>query len=233
MKRVNPEIRKYVAENIMPEYVNFDEAHGVKHICDVRDRSIEYFNELISKGENLDINMVFIVACYHDIGMKIERKNHAIHSAEILLADENLKKWFSPEQIETMAQAVKDHSTSSSNAPESIYGMIVSDADKDRDSTLGIIRGIEFYKKRHKNFDVNQCAEDVHKEIVRRFGKEDIGGENLVKFYISSNYNEVFMKEMVEFAYNKEIYLKRFHEIIENEIQKFEEDIKLHSQQKK
>lgn len=210
---LNKDLKKYIDEKILPEYTAFDKAHGVKHINDVKNRSIEYFEELINSDEDLDINMVYTVACYHDLGMKIERKNHALHSSELLLADEALKQWFSGEELQTMADAVADHSTSSGHTPRSIYGMIVSDADKDRDPVLAIIRGIEFCIKNNPNFSPDEIAENVHSEIVRRFGGEDIGGKALVKFYISSAKNVEFLKELTAYAYDKEYYLKHFFEV--------------------
>lgn len=219
MNILNKELKKYIDEKILPEYLNFDEGHGVKHITDVRDRSLEYFEDFDSVGIDLDINMVYVVACYHDLGMKIERKNHAIHSAELLHADKNLKKWFSDEQIEIMAEAVADHSTSSENSPRSLYGMIVSDADKDRDIKVGIIRAWKFFMKNHPNATFDECAEDVHREIVKRFGGADIGGKSLVKFYLPSPKTDKFMKMSVFYAYNKDAFIEDFKNIVEEALE--------------
>ena len=49
----------------------------------------------------------------------------------MLRSDTQLSKWFSPEQIETMAQAVEDHRASAQRPPRSIYGCIVAEADRD------------------------------------------------------------------------------------------------------
>jgi len=41
-----------------------------------------------------------------------------------------LQRWFSPEEIETIACAAEDHRASSDHDPRSIYGRIVAEADR-------------------------------------------------------------------------------------------------------
>ncbi len=73
--------------------------------------------------------MVYTVAAYHDLGHHIDGKNHEKVSAEMLLADENLREFFSEEEIRIMTEAVYDHRASMEGEPRSIYGKIVSSAD--------------------------------------------------------------------------------------------------------
>ena len=51
---------------------------------------------------------------------------------------------FTPEQIETMAQAVEDHRASSSHEPRSIYGKIVAEADRIIDGPTIVRRTIQY-----------------------------------------------------------------------------------------
>ena len=88
--------------------------------------------------------MVLAIAAYHDTGLAVERKTHHLESGRIVREDANLLRWFSPEQIETMAQAVEDHRASSNHEPRSIYGKIVADADRQIDGRTIMRRTIQF-----------------------------------------------------------------------------------------
>ena len=74
--------------------------------------------------------MVYAIAAFHDLGLEVDRKTHHLESGRIVRETEQLKEWFSPEEIETMAQAVEDHRASSDHEPRSIYGKIVAEADR-------------------------------------------------------------------------------------------------------
>lgn len=61
----------------------------------------------------------------------------------ILLSDGNLKKWFSNDEIKVMADAVEDHRASLEYEPRSIYGKIISEADRVIDPERTIERTIK------------------------------------------------------------------------------------------
>lgn len=52
--------------------------------------------ELASKLDKSDLNydMVYVIAAYHDVGLIKDRKTHHIHSKEFVQNDNNLKRWF-------------------------------------------------------------------------------------------------------------------------------------------
>lgn len=209
-KLVNQEIVAYIEQNIYPVYDTFDKGHNSNHAKDVVSRSLKYYEFL--NDDSIQIDMVFVIAAYHDIGNKIERKNHAYHSGQILLADTNLTKWFTAEQIQMMAQACEDHSTSSENPPRTIYGKIVSDADKDNDIVIGLQRGWEFAKKHLPHMTEEEKVEDLHRELKKRF--DDNG---TVVFYISSKDNQKFLQEMKKFSKDKAYFKESFYKIAKKE----------------
>ena len=47
----------------------------------------------------------------------------------MLAGDKNLLNWFSQDQIDIMKEAVEDHRASADDAPRSLYGCIIADAD--------------------------------------------------------------------------------------------------------
>ena len=54
-----------------------------------------------------DVNMVYVIAAYHDLGMAGPRAIHHITSGKILIADARLRKWFSAEQLKIMRRLSK------------------------------------------------------------------------------------------------------------------------------
>ena len=122
---IRQEIITYVEEQILPLYDSFDRGHRQDHARQVIERSAQ-----LARGFDVDEEMVYIVAAYHDTGLKYGRELHHIDSARIMRADGELRRWFSEEQIDTMADAAEDHRASAERAPRTIYGCIVAEADR-------------------------------------------------------------------------------------------------------
>jgi uncharacterized protein len=117
---------EFVETNILPRYANFDRAHNLEHVT----RVIRNAMELV-RITGADINMVYAIAAYHDLGMSGPRAIHHITGGKILATDARLKRWFSSEQIKIMREAVEDHRASASHVPRSLYGKIIAEADRD------------------------------------------------------------------------------------------------------
>ena len=130
---------EFVETKILPQYAAFDAAHNMEHVT----RVIRHSMELV-KVTGADVNMVYVIAAYHDLGMSGPRAVHHITGGKILATDARLKKWFSTEQLKVMREAVEDHRASASHSPRSIYGKIVAEADRDIDSEIVIRRTIQF-----------------------------------------------------------------------------------------
>ena len=130
---------EFVETQILPKYAEFDRAHNMEHVTRVIRSSLD-----LVKITGADINMVYVIAAYHDLGMSGHRADHHIRGGKILERDARLKKWFSPEQIKIMKEAVEDHRASASRAPRSIYGKIVAEADRDIEPQVVIRRTIQF-----------------------------------------------------------------------------------------
>jgi uncharacterized protein len=78
----------------------------------------------------VDREMVYAAAAFHDTGLCEDRATHHLVSGRIIREDPRLPRWFSPEQIETIAQAAEDHRASLDHDPRSIYGRIIAEADR-------------------------------------------------------------------------------------------------------
>lgn len=125
MERRNPALVQYIETRIIPLYASFDKAHREDHARAVIDRALEM-------GKNYEINpdMLYAAAACHDLGLAVDRKTHHLESGRIIRADAQLRRWFTPEQIETIAQAAEDHRASATAPPRSIYGALVAEADR-------------------------------------------------------------------------------------------------------
>ena len=118
-------LRLFVEQEIVPQYERFDAAHRVDHVRMVIRESLK-----IAGHYGVNLEMVYVIAAFHDLGLSVDRKTHHLESGRIVRECERLHEWFSPEEIETMAQAVEDHRASSDHEPRSIYGKIVAEADR-------------------------------------------------------------------------------------------------------
>ncbi len=95
---INEELKRYIEENIFPSYAKNDLGHNLDHIKYVIKRSLKF----ASMVPDINYQMVYVIASYHDIGHYIDAKNHEKVSSEILLQDQNLLKWFSFEEMQIM-----------------------------------------------------------------------------------------------------------------------------------
>ena len=113
----------YIETEIIPRYAAFDKAHREDHAQAVIQRAM-------GKNYDIDQDMLYTAAACHDLGLAVDRKTHHLESGAIIRADARLRQWFTPEQIETIAQAAEDHRASAKEAPRSIYGALVAEADR-------------------------------------------------------------------------------------------------------
>ena len=122
---MNPELVQYIDSEVIPRYAAFDKAHREDHARAVIERAL-------AMGKNYEINqdLLYTAAACHDLGLAVDRKTHHLESGKIIRADERLRQWFSPEEIETIAQAAEDHRASATTPPRSIYGSLVAEADR-------------------------------------------------------------------------------------------------------
>ena len=154
--------------------------------------------------------MVYIVAAYHDLGMSGPRAIHHLTSGKILQADARLKRWFTPEQIKIMKEAVEDHRASSSRQPRSIYGKIVAEADRDIDIHEIFLRAIEYgeenYPGKGKEEQWQRFADHMDEKYSRN---------GYIKLWIPNSPNEKALKELRNIIEDKTELRKYFEEIYE------------------
>ena len=141
-------LRQYIETEIIPRYDSFDAAHRRDHVEYVIAQSLK-----LAEHYDVDRDMVYVIAAYHDTGLAVDRKTHHLESGRIIRSDRSLRKWFNEGQIETMAQAVEDHRASSDHEPRSIYGKIVAEADRQIDPETIIRRTVQYGLSHYPGLD--------------------------------------------------------------------------------
>ena len=207
MAMIREEIRAYIESEILPRYDGFDAAHRRDHADVVVSRSVELAQRL-----GADVEMAYVIAAYHDTGLAVGRDVHHTESKRILLADSELKRWFSEEDIATMGDAVEDHRASSKQPPRTIYGRIVAEADRLIVPHSIIRRTVQFTLTHHPDLDMEQGYERLLEHMCEKY---DYGG--YLKLWIEESDNAQRLEELRKIIADKPT-LRRLYEEIYNEL---------------
>lgn len=124
--QIRPSLTQYIEGEIIPRYAFFDKAHREDHARSVIERALA----MAVQYPEIDIEMLYTAAACHDLGLSVDRKTHHLESGRIIRADDRLREWFTPEQMEVIAQAAEDHRASATTPPRSLYGCLVAEADR-------------------------------------------------------------------------------------------------------
>ena len=204
--QINNDLQQYIEENIFPSYKKNDLGHNLDHIKYVINRSLSF----AQKVNDINYDMVYTIAAYHDIGHYIDAKNHEKVSAEMLLADKNLRRFFTEDEIKIMSEAVYDHRASLEGEPRSIYGKIVSSADRNTLVDVPLKRIYAYRVEHNPNDNLDEIIEESRQHIINKFGKKGYATE---KMYFEDLDYKKFLKDISFFAENKEEFRKRFMEV--------------------
>ena len=164
--KINPDIVSYIESEIIPRYDNFDAAHQRDHVMMVIKQSLE-----IAEHLDVDADMVYVIAAYHDTGLCEGRERHHEVSARIIKSDENLRKWFDEEQIQTMADAAEDHRASAKHEPRTIYGRIVAEADRFIDPETIVRRTIQYGLDHYPELSKEQQYDRMMQHLHEKYGR--------------------------------------------------------------
>ena len=203
---IRKEIRVYIESEILPRYDGFDAAHRRDHADVVVSRSVELTQRL-----GADVEMAYVIAAYHDTGLAVGRDVHHTESKRILLADSELRRWFSEEDIATMGDAVEDHRASSKQPPRTIYGRIVAEADRLIVPHSIIRRTVQFTLTHHPELDMEQGYERLLEHMREKY---DYGG--YLKLWIEESENAQRLEELRKIIADKPT-LRRLYETIYKE----------------
>lgn len=191
---------------ILPRYDHFDPAHRRDHALMVIRQSMEIASHL-----EVDNNMVYAIAAYHDTGLCEGREVHHEVSARIIKADQQLRKWFSEEQIQTMADAAEDHRASANRPPRTLYGRIVAEADRFIEPETIIRRTVQYGLEHYPELD-----KEGHYERTLAHMHEKYGRNGYLKLWFTDSPNaqrlEQLRQMMEDEAVLREIFERCFEE---------------------
>jgi uncharacterized protein len=197
---INKTLIAYIEQSILPRYDHFDAAHQRNHAKEVIMRSLA-----LAKHYDVDENMAYAIAAYHDTGLCEGRDTHHLVSGRIIREDKKLREWFDEEQIETMAKAAEDHRASSGHEPRSIYGKIVAEADRLVTPEKVIRRTIQFGLDHHPELDKEGQFQRFREHLLEKYS--DAG---YLKLWLPESENAPRLEELRRIIRDEEQMRKVF-----------------------
>ena len=199
---------EFVETQILPQYAQFDKAHNLQHVQKVIRSSLE-----LARKMGADLDMAYAIAAYHDLGLSGPRAVHHITSGKILIQDMRLKRWFSPEQLRMMKEAVEDHRASASRAPRNIYGKIVAEADRDIQPETVIRRTIQYGMANYPQQD-----KEGHWRRFMEHMNEKYSVNGYIRLWIQGSENERQLNELRKLISQPALMRPVFDRIFEEEM---------------
>ena len=187
-KNVNPDLKKYIETDIFPEYSKNDQGHGILHIREVIRRAFALNSTLKLKW-----------------GKYIDHENHNLIAGKIFFEDKNMKKFFTDEQRQIIKEAIEDHRSSLKEIPRSIYGKLISSADRNTRIEIVFIRSFFVGKWRTPNDTIEDFLEFTYKRLSKRYGEEN--PENM---FLEDEIYRIFLKDMRNLLKNEKEFKDRY-----------------------
>lgn len=214
---VNVGLKQYVEQEILPRYNHFDSAHKLDHVQKVMAQSMEIAHKLAAAegsdgGTQLNMDMVYTIAAYHDTGVVEGREHHHTVSGRIIRQDEHLRQWFSETEIETMAQAAEDHRASAQGEPRSLYGKIVAEADRDIEPTTIVRRTVQYGLSHYPDLD-----REGHWQRTLQHLNEKYAEGGYLKLFIPCSRNWQQMQKLRQLIADRARLRTLFDQIIDKE----------------
>jgi uncharacterized protein len=214
---VNVGLKQYVEQEILPRYNHFDSAHKLDHVQKVMAQSMEIAHKLAAAegsddGPQINMDMVYAIAAYHDTGVVEGREHHHTVSGRIIRQDEHLRQWFSETEIETMAHAAEDHRASAQGEPRSLYGKIVAEADRDIEPTTIVRRTVQYGLSHYPDLD-----REGHWQRTLQHLNEKYAEGGYLKLFIPYSRNWQQMQKLRQLIADRTRLRTLFDQIIDTE----------------
>ena len=201
---INKNIEKYIKAEILPQYEKNDSGHSLEHIDYVLKRCFKFSKQF----QNINYNILYTIAAFHDIAHHIDKANHEKLSAEFFYYDEKMKEFFSEGERILIKEAIEDHRASSTYEPRSDYGKIISSADRSTDIDDFLRRTHAYTLKHFPNCTKQEMIERAYKHTDQKYGKS-----GYAKHYIKDEEYEIFRENISLLLSNKESFIKIYCKI--------------------
>ena len=202
------EVLEYIEKEILPQYSGIG-GHTDAHIREVMERSLKFAEQ--APGVNID--MVILIAAFHDLGRLVDNETHNIESGKMVRADKFLKKHFSDTEIEIMAEAVEDHRASLGREPRSIYGKIVSSADRNTDINKMLGRVYDYHRHLYPDMEEDQLIEESRVHLRKKYSPDGYAASTM--YFDDPNFADCLTR-VEEITRSPEGFLKLMQEYNEN-----------------
>ena len=207
--KIKLELIKYIEQIVNYHYNLNDKGHGVEHAKYVINRSFEFAYQV----ESINLEMVYVIAAYHDVAHHIDAKNHETISAKMLMEDKKLKDFLTDEQIKIMSEAVEDHRSSMETEPRSIYGKIVSSADRNTSVEVTLKRCYSYNRRHFSELKESEIIEECRKFLLKKFG---INGYARSKMFFDDKEYKKYLDDITDLALDSDkfaVEIKKVNEI--------------------
>lgn len=200
---INEQLKKYIEENILPQYDTNIGGHGIAHINEVITRSFE-LNEAFNL--NLNPNMIYVIAAFHDIGYKVDPDNHEQVSADMFYEDNAMKYFFNDEERQTIYEAIIDHRASLDYEARSTYGKLVSSSDRATDIDIALWGIILFQRDKHKDENPSdlEIIEYSYQKLASKYGEN-----GYAKMYFPDQKYQDFLNGMQALVADKDKFIEK------------------------
>ena len=207
---IRPEILSWIEEAVLPRYDDFDKGHRRDHAQYVISTALS-----LARHYDVDPELIAVAAACHDLGLSVDRKTHHLESGRIIRAMAELRGWFTPEQVETIACAAEDHRASSKDEPRSIYGKIIAEADRQIIPGTVIRRTIQFGLKNYPDLDREGHWERTVAHLQEKYAE---GG--YLRLWIPESPNAARLEDLRAIIRDREGLRRIFDNIYKEELYK-------------
>ncbi len=184
---VKKAIEKYVEREILPQYKKLS-GHTTAHISQVIARSLAIVEDM----PEINRDMVYVIAAYHDLGRLVDDDTHNIESGKMMAKDASLREFFSETELKTMIEAVEDHRASLKTDPRNIYGRIVGTADRDMDIDEMLSRSYDYTRLINPEMTDDEVIEEARLHLRDKFSPNGYGAKKM--YFSTSEMKECFRK---------------------------------------
>lgn len=208
---ISDDIVRYVEREIIPRYAAFDKAHREDHALTVIAASMK----LIAQMPDLNADMAYVVAAFHDLGLANGREFHHRDSRLILEADAFIARRFSAEQIRLMGEAVEDHRASNGRRPRNAYGLIVAEADRQIDYETILRRTVQYGLANYPELDRGGHLQRTLSHLAEKYGPD-----GYLKVWLPGSDNAEKLRELHQRIADPQAIEADFNRIFNEEIRK-------------
>ena len=181
-QQVSLDLMSFVEREILPRYNAFGPSHGLSHVQRVIANALKLVD-----ATGADINMVYAIAAYHDLGMSGPRAIHHLTGGKILAADARLRHWFSQRE------------------PRSIYGKIIAEADRDLTPEVVFQRAVMFGLE---NYPTLTKEEQWHR--FEKHMEEKYSTSGYLRLWIPNSPNAAYLRRVREVIADRQELRKVF-----------------------